>query len=104
MVVLPVPDGAETTNSVPAGTGALLDILHLLLDPFELGLRGDDHLGGARALRLRPYGIDFAVHLLYEEVELATARFLTIRKGPPMIEVGSKTDDFLIDVRTGHEA
>ena len=41
-VVLPVPDGAETTNSRPRRAAALLDILHLLADALELGLGGDD--------------------------------------------------------------
>ena len=56
-VVLPVPDGADTMNSRPRRPGpvvaaaALLNVLHLLAQLFQLGLGGNDHFG-----HLQPVG------------------------------------------------
>ena len=70
-VVLPAPDGAERTRSSP-GPARSLDILHLLAHALDLGLEGDDHAGDLGALRLRAGRVHLAVHLLDEEVELAS--------------------------------
>src|SRR5690349_21311829 len=99
MVVFPVPEGAETTNSSPRSGGRLLDILDLLPYALELGLGGDDDLGGARALGLGPDGVDLAVHLLHEEVELAPAGLVAAGERAPVLEMPFQARDLFVDVR-----
>src|SRR5688572_19725726 len=96
-VVLPVPDGAETTKRIPdvclPASGlwppvslrsppvpglrppASFDILDLLAHLLELRLHRDDERRRVLPFGLRPDGVDLAVHLLDEEVELAAAWF-----------------------------
>src|SRR6185503_16225170 len=80
-VVFPAPDGAETMNSSPRRAAPLLDILDLLAHLLELRLRGDDQLGYAKAVGLGTHRIHFAVHLLEQEVELASARLSRVDQG-----------------------
>src|SRR5439155_14473242 len=79
-VVFPVPEGADTINSRPrfascAGARGLFDILDLLTHLLELRLRVDDQLRHAQAVGLRSDRVHLAVHLLQQEIELASARF-----------------------------
>src|SRR5687768_3074659 len=103
-VVLPVPDGAETMNSRPRRCAAdgpwsagalaeagLLDILDLLAHLFEFGLGVDDQLRDAQAVGLRTDGVDFAVHLLQEEIELAPAGLGSTGQRGPVRQVGAET-------------
>src|SRR4051812_48763314 len=101
-VVLPVPEGADTTTSSPRRSGSF-DILHLLADPFELGFRVDHPLGSLGALDLGSDGVDLPIHLLHEKIELAAARLRPFSQAPPVFEMAAQPDDLLIDVRTRDE-
>src|SRR2546429_5015987 len=101
-VVLPAPDGAETTNSRPRLTGGAsptgrarsaptgrwgassFDILYLLAHLLELRLRRDNQLGHAQAVGLRAHGVDLAVHFLQQKIELATARLGAVGERLPV--------------------
>src|SRR5438552_18598971 len=98
-VVLPAPDGADTMKSKPArpgpvaprpgsgrprgsrGVEASLDILDLLAHLLELRLRRDDELRDTEAVGLGTHRVDLAVHLLQQEVELASARLRRVGQG-----------------------
>src|SRR4051794_12648312 len=67
-VVLPVPDGAETTKTCPRLS---LDILDLLPHLLEFGFRGHDEFRNRLAVGLRADGVDLAVHFLQQEIQLA---------------------------------
>src|SRR5687768_3263468 len=108
-VVLPVPEGADTMNSSPRtagacatrsgrGAAASLDILHLLAHAFELGFGFDDQLGDVQAIGFGANGVDLAVHLLEQKIELAPARFDRPRQRVPMLQVTAKAGDLLADV------
>src|SRR5688572_3854223 len=89
-VVLPVPDGAETMNSSPPALSAvegLFDILDLLAHPLELRLGVDDELRDAEAVGLGADGVDLAVHLLQQKVQLAPARLGAVHQRRPVREV-----------------
>src|SRR5262245_24122566 len=88
-VVLPVPDGAETTKSRPrCPCGApLLDILDLLTHPLELRLHVHDDRRDLQPFRLRPDRVDLAVHLLQEEVELPAAGLRAVGEIAPVDQV-----------------
>src|SRR5262245_6844446 len=81
-----------------------LDILDLLAHLLELGFRGNHELGNAEAVRLGAHGIDFAIHLLQEKVELPAARFRTVSQRGPVCDVRAKSRDLLADVRTRGDA
>src|SRR4051812_22249789 len=100
-VVLPVPDGADTMNRSPH---ASLDILDLLAQLLELGLRRDDQLRDADTVGLGPDGVDLAIHLLQQEVQLAAARFRAVAEGVPVHEVRLEAGDLLADVRPRRRA
>src|SRR5512139_3134607 len=101
-VVLPAPEGAETTNSCPRL--ALFDILHLLPHLLELRLDADDRLGDAEAVGLGADRVDLAVHLLEEEVQFPAARLGSVRKRRPLLHVSAEPDDLFADVRARGEA
>src|SRR5262245_38434950 len=105
-VVLPVPDGAETTKRRPRWPcgAALLNVLHLLAHPLELRLHVDDDRRDLEAFGLRPDRVDLAVHLLQQEVELPAARLRAVGEIGPVHEVGAEADQLLVDVRARHEA
>src|SRR5678815_999486 len=92
IVVLPVPDGAETMNSSPSpprtrpGDG-LFDILDLLAHPLELRLGVDDEFRHAQAVGLGADGVDLPVHLLEQKIELAAARLVAVHERGPMRQV-----------------
>src|SRR4029077_10267260 len=56
-------------NSVPSGW-KLLDILYLLAYPLDLSFQFYNEGAEGRRSRLRSHGVDFAKHLLRQEVEL----------------------------------
>src|SRR5688572_32793333 len=101
-VALPVPDGAETMNSRPRRAGAcaapLFDILDLLSHFLEFGLGVDDQLRNAQAIGLRPDGVDLAVHLLQQEIELPSARLGAVGKRLPVGEVRAEPCHLFRDV------
>src|SRR5215470_12432210 len=72
-VVLPAPDGADTTNSVPRrprrAPRRLLKILYLLTDLLEHALRRQRRLAHLEVVGLRSHGIDLAVQLLDQEIQ-----------------------------------
>src|SRR5437764_1323877 len=101
-VVLPVPDGAETMNSSPRGRAAsvaLLDILDLLAHLLELRLGRDDEFRNPQAVGLRADRVDLAVHLLEQEIELASARLVAVAERAPVGHVSPEAGHFLADVR-----
>src|SRR5258708_675624 len=89
-VVLPVPDGADTMNRWPR---PLLDILNLFAHLLELGLRRNDQLRHMQAVGFRAHGVDLAVHLLEQEVQLAAAGLRTIGKRHPVRHVSAEAHD-----------
>src|SRR5713101_9201556 len=104
-VVLPAPDGAETMKRRPRDplTDPLpvsLDILHLLAQLLELGLRRDDELGYAEAIGFRPHRIHLAVHLLQQKVELPPARLGAVRQRDPVRHVTPKPRNLFADIGT----
>src|SRR5262245_2158093 len=100
-VVLPVPDGAETMKSRPR---RLLDILDLFPHLLEFSLRRDDQLGDSKTIGLRANRVHFAIHLLQEEVELASTGFGTERQRVPVGQMRAKARDLLADVRLSRGA
>src|SRR5262245_45298405 len=92
IVVLPVPDGAETMNSSPPPPctwlgGRLFDILDLLAHPLELRLGVDDEFRNAQAVGLGADGVDLPVHLLQQKIQLASARFVAVHERGPVRQV-----------------
>src|SRR5262245_12190356 len=71
IVLLPEPDGPETTSIVPCPAIALLDVLHLLAQALDVGLGVDHPVGHGRVGALGTDRVDLAEDLLDEEVELA---------------------------------
>src|SRR5437879_9214329 len=72
-VVLPAPDGADTTNSVPRRPrrtpARLFKILHLLADLLQHALGGQRGLAHLEVVGLGGHRVDLAVQLLDQEVE-----------------------------------
>src|SRR6476620_2455548 len=93
-VVLPVPDGADTMKSKPRCS---LDILHLLAELLELGLRRDDELRHAQAVGLGPDRVDLAVHFLQQEVQLPAARLRRVAERVPVHEMRVEARHLLAD-------
>ena len=52
----------------------LLDVLNLLAQFLQLALEVNDNARELDVLRLRPHGVDLAVQLLTEKIELAADR------------------------------
>src|SRR5688572_3683071 len=113
-VVFPVPDGAETMNNWPrreAATGplpaapsawpGLFDILDLLAHLLEFGLGVDDQLRDAETVGLRADGVDLAVHLLQQEIELAPARLRALGERHPVRQMGAEPRDLFRDIGPG---
>src|SRR4051812_6355962 len=95
-VVFPAPEGAETMKRQPGGS---LDILDLLAHLLQLRLRSDDQLRYAQAVGLRAHGVDLAIHLLQQEIELAATRLRTVGKRFPVRDVAAESGHLLADVR-----
>src|SRR5262245_57281664 len=66
-VLLPAPDGAETTTTTGSRS---LNVLHLLAEALDLGLQPDHLADRLRVLRLAADRVGLAHQLLREEVEL----------------------------------
>src|SRR5439155_1117607 len=96
-VVFPAPDGPDTMNKVPSGW-KLLDILHLLAYPLDLGFQfyndGSEHRGA----RLRAHRVDLAQHFLREEVELLAGRLFAADGLLDLIDVMLQPRQLLGDV------
>src|SRR4030095_5490558 len=102
-VVLPVADGADTTNNRPRDGDALLDILDLLAHALELRLGRNHELDRLAAFNLRPDGIDLAIHLLDEKIQLAATRLGPGGQLAPVVEVPAHPHDLLVHVRSRDE-
>src|SRR5437016_14597919 len=94
-VLLPVPDGAETMKSRPRPS---LDILHLLAHLLELRFRRDHELGDSKTVGLRSHRVDLAVHLLQQEVELASARLGSVDERRQVRDVAAEPRNLFADV------
>src|SRR5213594_2500082 len=72
-VVLPAPEGADTTNSVPRrprrAPGRLLKILHLLADLLQHAFRRQRGLAHLEVVPFRRHRVDLAVQLLDQKIE-----------------------------------
>src|SRR5512134_63542 len=100
-VVLPVPEGAETINSRPPALSAvegLFDILDLLAHSLELRLGVDDEFRDAEAIGLGADGVDLAVHLLQQKIQLAAARLVAIDQHGPVCQMCPEASHFFSDV------
>src|SRR4051794_7623727 len=88
-VVLPAPDGDETTINSPRAASFIsamsLHVLDLLAQPLELGLGVDHAHGHRRRLRLGADGVDLAVELLGQKIE------------PPAIGLGAVAQALTLD-------
>src|SRR5689334_4927753 len=92
-VVLPAPEGAETTTSVPRRlmsciTPGSFDVLHLLAHLLERGLGRDHGLGDLQVVRLGADGVHLAVDLLDQEIQRAAHRLVTGEEDAELGEVG----------------
>src|SRR6266446_2075033 len=96
-VVLPAPDGPETMNSVPSAW-KLLDILHLLADPFDLGFQFYNEGSERRRTRLRSHGVDLAQHLLRKKVELLAGRLAAADRLLDFLDMMGEARQLLGDV------
>src|SRR5262245_9598524 len=99
-VVFPVPEGADTINNSPRLPTGLFDILHLLAHALELRLGIDDELRDAHTVGLGADGVDLAVHLLQQEIQLATTGLIALDEHHPMRQVSPESRDLLGDVGT----
>src|SRR6187551_1482687 len=97
-VVLPAPDGDETTMRSPRGfwsvmvmmaysNGALFDVLDLLAEALELGLHVDDARGDLARLRFAADGVHLSVDLLRQEVEPTPRWPLARQQAARLVEV-----------------
>ena len=68
-MVLPAPDGAETTNKIPLRVNCLLKVLDLLADLLELGFAKDNALRDRGVICLGAESIQLAKDLLGDELE-----------------------------------
>src|SRR5690606_22303816 len=103
-VVLPVPDGADTTyRRPPASAAVLLDILDLLAHLLQLCLGRHDEFRHSCAFGLGAYCIHLAVHFLQQKVEFAPHGLLAVHHVPPMAGMGPQPHEFLAHVGPGHE-
>src|SRR3954467_15756165 len=89
---------AARSGSRPAGV-ALLNVLHLLAELLELRLRGNDQFGNPEAVSLGSDGVDLPVHLLAQEIQLASARLVAVAQGVPVGDVGAEAGHLFADVR-----
>src|SRR5438270_12235419 len=75
-VVLPAPDGAETTNRIPVRLNCLLKVEDLLADFFQLRFAGNHMLGDAGVVRFGAKGIQLTKNFLGNELEGAADRLV----------------------------
>src|SRR5713101_9573939 len=96
-VVLPAPEGPETINKVPSAW-KLLDILHLLADPFDLGFQFYNEGSQRRRARLRSHGVDLAQHFLRQKIELLAGRLAAFDSLLDFVGVMRHSRQLLADV------
>src|SRR5688500_14853912 len=94
-LVLPPPDGADTTNRPP---GTLFDILHLLAELLDDDLDVDGVARGLGVLRLRRQGVGLAVELLHQEIEPPADGILARQRLAHFGEVRAEARELLVDV------
>src|SRR5712691_3568092 len=85
-VVFPAPDGPETMNNVPSGW-KLLDILHLLAYPLDLGFQFYNEGAQRRGTRLGSHGVDLPKHLLRKKIELLAGRLVASHRLLRLLDV-----------------
>src|SRR5947207_13496451 len=102
-VVLPAPDGDDSTSSKPRrgssggdGLWRLLDILHLLAKLIDDGLERKPGPDQGRVGRLGAPRIGLAVELLRQEVEPPTDRLARLQQFPGCLDMGSQPIDLLL--------
>src|SRR5882672_8459326 len=113
-VVLPAPDGAETTKSVPRRprrAPALLKILHLLADLLQDALGGQRGLAHLQVVGLRGHRVHLTVQLLDQEVERPADGPALVEQQRELREVRAQPRQLLghvalvrPDRRLGHDA
>src|SRR6476646_5663460 len=81
-VVLPAPDGDDTTIKRPRAASVIspmsLHVLDLLAQPLDLGFGVDDARGDGSRLRLGADGVDLAVQLLRQKIEAPSVAALVV--------------------------
>ena len=85
-------------------SAALLDILDLLPHLLELRLGVDDQLRDAQAVGLGADGVDLAVHLLEQEIELPAARLRAVGQRVPVHQVAPEPGELFADIRPRRRA
>src|SRR3954466_15846060 len=102
-VVLPAPDGDDTTIRRPRAASVIspkrsLHVLNLLAQPLDLGFGVDDARGDGGRLRLGADGVDLAVQLLRQKVEPPSVGALVVGQALALDEVRRHARQLLGDV------
>lgn len=84
--------------SLDACGSALLGVLDLFTDFFELGFGGDNVVGDLGAVALGSHGVELAEEFLEEEVEAASSRGGSIEIGAELLHVAGGAGELLRDV------
>src|SRR5258708_27492247 len=96
-VVLPAPEGAETTITLPRAPSSL-NVLHLFPDLLDLRLQVHDLAHDRRVRRLAPQRVRLPGQLLGQEVEALARRLLAPQELPGHGHVAAQTLQFLAHI------
>ena len=99
-MVLPAPEGAETTKRIPWRVNCLLKILDLLPNPLQFRFAGDHALRNGGVVGFRAESIELAKNFLRDELQRATDRFVSAQMMRELGKVTFQTRQFFRDVGT----
>src|SRR5206468_530255 len=97
--VLPVPEGADTTNKIPCRR-RLFDILNLLANLLKFGLHGKDLLRDGEIADLRPDGRHLAIDFLQQKIQTSADRLRPPKKIPELSQMAFQAGHFLAHIAT----
>src|SRR5512147_1418552 len=101
-VVLPAPEGADTTIRVPrrliSSIDRSFDVLRLLAELLERRLGRDHGLGDLEVVRLGSDGVHLPVHLLDQEVERAADGAALGEEPRDLLQMRAESGQLLADV------
>src|SRR5438445_7870787 len=101
--VLPVPEGADTTNKNPCRRRAgmtLFDILNLLTNLLKLGFHGKNLLRDGEIADLRPDGRHLAIDFLQQKIQTSADRLRLPKKIPELPQMAFQAGHLLAHIAT----
>src|SRR5206468_6700136 len=97
--VLPVPEGADTTNKIPCRR-RLFDILNLLANLLKFGFHGKDLLRDGEIADLRSNGRHLAIDFLQQKIQTSADRLRLPKKIPELPQMAFQAGQLLAHIAT----